>query len=120
MAKISINYLFPPEQIQHLPTWRFVLHFKAPLAHQETRLNEAIAGLKSAKWKIIQFPFGIEHIAFNGKRDTVAVPIEVTQERRSRPTSLADYESDVWKICGHMNGAGFGDLYYEAIDWNET
>ena len=51
---------------------------------------------------------------------TVGVPIQVPEERRRPPNSLADYESDVWKIYRHMVSAGFGDLYYEAIDWRES
>jgi hypothetical protein len=48
------------------------------------------------------------------------VPIEVSPERRRRPSSLAEYESDFWKVCGNMAGAGFtGDIYYEAVDWKE-
>jgi hypothetical protein len=119
VAKTSINYLFPPDQIERLPTWRFVLHFKAPSLFREGRLKKATDGLKSAEWKIIEFPLGLDNLPFDAKAGTVGVPIEVSEERRRRPNSLADYESDVWKVCGHMVGAGFGDLYYEAIDWRD-
>jgi hypothetical protein len=121
VAKTSINYLFPPDQIERLPTWRFVLHFKTPPLLREGGLEgglkKATDGLKSAEWKIIEFPLGFDNLPFDAKAGTVRVPIEVSEERRRRPNSLADYESDVWKVCGHMVGAGFGDLYYEAIDW---
>jgi hypothetical protein len=119
VAKTSINYLFPPDQIERLPTWRFVLHFKAPLLFREGRLKKATDGLKSTEWKIIEFPRGLDNLPFDAKVGTIGVPIEVSEERRWRPNSLADYESDVWRVCGHMVGAGFGDLYYEAIDWRD-
>jgi hypothetical protein len=49
----------------------------------------------------------------------VSVPIEVPDDRRRRPNSLTQYESDVWKIMGNMARCGFGDVYYEAVDWHE-
>jgi hypothetical protein len=103
MAKTSINYLFPPAQIEKLPTWRFVLHFKSPSLFRDRKLREAVDGLKAADWKIIEFPLGLDNLPFDAKAGTVGVPIEVSEERRRRPNSLADYESDVWKVSGHMS-----------------
>ena len=114
-----INYLFPDDQVEELPTWRFVLHFRAPRLFRSGKLKKAINGLRSAEWKIIQFPSGLDNLAFDDKESTVGVPIEVTEERRRRPNSLGDYESDVWKVFYHMLAAGFGDLFYEAVDWKE-
>jgi hypothetical protein len=42
-----------------------------------------------------------------------------SEDRRRRPNSLADYESDVWKVMGIVMCEGFGDVYYEAVDWRE-
>ncbi|HEY7310115.1 MAG TPA: hypothetical protein VH643_12205 [Gemmataceae bacterium] len=119
MTKSSINYLFPPDQILNLPTWRFVLHFMAPPEYHEGMLHKAIAALKAADWKIVTFPFGLDTLSLDESGKAVGVPIEVPEDRRGRPNSLADYESDVWKIMGNMIECGFGDLYYEAVDWQE-
>ena len=119
MAKTSINYLFPPDKITELPTWRFVLHFKAPFLMRGKKIKQAIEALKQAEWKIIQFACDPDTIAFDPEAKTVGIPIEVPEERRHRPDSLSDYESDVWKICGNVIQFGFGDLYYEAVDWQE-
>jgi len=116
----SINYLFPPEQVESLPTWRFIVHFRVPAEYDPASLARAIAGLRSAQWKIVTFPFGLDALRYDAASESIGVPIEVTEEQRRRPGSLADYESDFWKVCGHMAGAGFvGDIYYEAIDWAE-
>lgn len=116
----AINYLFPPDKIHDLPTWRFVVHFKEPPPLDVAALAQAVAGMKSAEWRIISFPFGLDGLSYDPKSQTVGIPIEVPPARRRRPGSLADYESDFWKICGHMAGAGFdGDIFYEAVDWQE-
>jgi hypothetical protein len=116
----AINYLFPPEQIHALPTWRFVVHFVVPPPFNAAALATAVAGMRSAEWKIISFPFGLDALAYDSESQSVDVPIEVSEERRKQPNSLADYESDFWKICGHMGSAGLlGDIYYEAVDWQE-
>jgi hypothetical protein len=118
LAKTAINYLFPSNQITKLPTWRFVLHFMAPADYTPATLASAIADLKAAEWKIVSFPFGLDALSIDPTGKAVSVPIEVPEDRR-RPGSLADYESDVWKIIGNMVASGFGDLYYEAVDWKE-
>lgn len=119
MAKTSINYLFPPEKINELPTWRFILHFKAPMFFKGKKARQAIDALKNAEWKIVGFPTGFDALAINEGTKTLDIPIEVPDERRKRDGSLADYESDVWKIYGNVLQFGFGDLFYEAIDWKE-
>jgi hypothetical protein len=92
----------------------------APPPLDAAALAKAVAGLKSAEWKIISFPFGLDAVAYNAGSQSVDVPIEVLPDRRKKRSSLAEYESDFWKICGHMAGAGFvGDIYDEAIDWRE-
>jgi hypothetical protein len=115
--KTAINYLFPSDQIHRLPTWRFVLHFMVPPNYEPTWLQRAVAQLKAADWKIVTFPFGLDSLALDSTGKAVSVPIEVPEDQRHRKNSLADYESDVWKIMGNMVDCGFGDLYYEAIDW---
>jgi hypothetical protein len=115
----AINYLFPPDQIDNLPTWRFVLHFIVPESFGDADIARAKDRLRNAEWKIIQFPFGIDNLAVSSQSKSLDVPIEVTQERRGRPNALADYESDVWKIFGNLAQCGVGDLYYEAIDWQD-
>jgi hypothetical protein len=119
MANTSINYLFPPDQIHNLPTWRFILHFIAPEHFHETDLKAVKGELKGVEWSIISFPQGIDSIGFDSETGAVDVPIEVPVERRRNSDSLADYESDFWKVCGYMMGAGFWELYYEAVDWVE-
>ena len=119
MANPAINYLFPPDQISKLPTWRFILHFIAPPGFEPAILQRAIGELKAAKWKVVTFPFGLDSLEYNPKTNSVDVPVEVPEASRRRPNGLADYESDFWKITGHMVGCGFGDVYYEAVDWKE-
>ena len=119
MPKVSINYLFPPDQIEELPSWRFVLHFEAPELFRERRTRKAAEQLSSATFRVVTFPFGLDELAYDAKTNTVDLPIEVPQERREQTGSLADYESDIWKIFGNMAECGFGDLYYEAVDWRE-
>ena len=116
----AVNYLFPPDRIGCLPTWRFVLHFVLPSGCEASALAKAVAGMRSAEWKIVRFPFGLDAIAYDPQTHSVDVPVEVPADRRKQPNSLADYESDFWKICGNMGTAGLlGDIYYEAVDWKE-
>jgi len=75
--------------------------------------------LKKAEFKAVQFPLGLDAPIINEPMGTVGVAVEVSQDRRSLTGSLADYESDVWKIYGNMVQHGFGDLFYEAIDWQQ-
>ena len=117
VAKTGISYLFPPDQINNLPSWRFVLHFQAPKLFRERRLKNVSVQLKSATFKAVTFPIDLSALPYDAKQNVVSVPIEVSESRRRQPGSLADYESDVWKIYGNMVECGFGDLYYEAIDW---
>jgi len=53
MGKSGINYLFPPDEILNLPTWRFVLHFVVTPEFHQGLLDQAITNLKAAQWKII-------------------------------------------------------------------
>ena len=117
--KTAINYLFPSDQIHRLPTWRFVLHFMVPPDFRGGSLRQAIRQLKAADWKIVTFPFGLDTLALDPTGQAVSMPIEVLEDQRRREGSLADYESDVWKIMANMVECGFGDLYYEAVDWQE-
>jgi hypothetical protein len=119
MSSSPINYLFPPDQIHNLPTWRFVLHFMVTPQFDQAMLLRAVERLKAADWSIVVFPFGLDGLALDQKGRMVSVPIEVPEDRRRRPDSLAQYESDVWKIIGNMVGSGFGEIYYEAVDWRE-
>ena len=63
--------------------------------------------------------FGVDDLAYEPSSNSVSVPIELPEEARRRPDSLADYESDFWKIAGNMMECGFGDIYCEAVDWEE-
>jgi hypothetical protein len=117
MKTSSINYLFPPDEIANLPTWRFILHFQSPAWFSGYKTSKALAALRACNFKAVQFPLGLENAIINQQEKTVGVAIEVTEERRSLANSLADYESDVWMIYGNMIQHGFGDLFYEAMDW---
>jgi len=116
---MGIKYLFPPDQVLNLPTWRFVLHFEVTSAYQDEHRQQAIIALRTAQWKIITFPFGLDTLTLDSSGRMFSVPIEVPEDRRHRPNSLADYESDVWKVIGNVMGEGFADIYYEAVDWKE-
>ncbi len=116
---VAINHLFPPDKINRLPTWRFVLHFKAPNSSPASQIKSAAEHLKAVSLKATTFPFGVDDLVYQPKNGTVAIAIEVPEARRKQANSLADYESDFWKICAAMIKAGFGDVYYEAIDWKE-
>ena len=123
---MEINYLFPPEEVENLPTWRFVLHFVVTPKYKDSVRKQAIANLKKAEWKIIEFPFSLDDVGLTETGEALSVPIEVPEDRRRRKDSLADYESDVWKVIGNvLSAAGdgakaFGDLYYEAVDWDDV
>ena len=119
MGETSINYLFPPDQIEELPTWRFVLLFKAPFLFRGRKIRQAVTALKQQKWKAIEFPCDLDELEYDSENKVFSVPVEVPEARREMPNSLADYESDVWKIYGNMVECGFGDLYYEAIDFQD-
>ena len=113
----GINYLFPPDTIEQLPTWRFVLHFELPVWFKARKIKKASEALKAiTEWKAIRFTCDLDSLPIN-EEGTLDIAIEVPQERRQQPGSLADYESDVWRITGNMIECGFGDLYYEAIDF---
>ena len=115
--KVAFNSLFPTDRIMDLPTWRFVLHFEAPRLFPDRALRRAIDLLAPLEWKAIQFACPVSELAIHPQTKTLDVPIEVPEARRAKENSLADYESDVWKIFGHVLEAGFGDLYYEAVDF---
>jgi hypothetical protein len=119
MSKVSINYLFPPDQINNLDSWRFILHFKLLNEFRQANLIQVTEKLKNVQWEIIDFPFGLDNLIASDESQTVSIPIEVTEENRSRINALTDYESDFWKVCGNMMENGFGDVYYEAVDWQE-
>ena len=83
-------------------------------------LLAAKENLNSADFSIINFPFGIDEIAYDENNNSVSVPYQVEDEDRAKSNSLELYESDVWKIMGNMAAAGFeADIYYEAIDWQD-
>ncbi|MCA9057229.1 MAG: hypothetical protein KDA96_05830 [Planctomycetaceae bacterium] len=115
----GIHHLFPPEELENLPTWRFRLHFVVTAAWHYGLLPQAIANLLTAEWKIIEFSQGIENINLNDSGEVLTVAIEVTENRRQRSGAREDYESDVWKVIGNVMSDGLGDIYYEAVDWQE-
>jgi hypothetical protein len=122
MSKTRINYLFPPEKINDLLAWHFILHFPYPLFWGKQKLLKANNLLARAEWKIVQFTeAGInQYIQLNLGKRIVSINIDVTENERYNEGSLSKYESDVWKILGIMAECGFsGDVYYEAVDWNE-
>jgi hypothetical protein len=91
----------------------------APTDFRPAMLERAIAQLKATDWKIVTFPNGLDSLSLSDESNAVGVPVEVSEKRRHRPNSLDDYESDFWKINFNMLDCGFGDLYYEAVDWKE-
>jgi hypothetical protein len=115
----GINYLFPPDQINALPTWRFVLHFIAPEPFNESARQKAVVNLAKAEWRIVTFPFGIDNLSYDKTNNSVDGSIEVPEKSRHRHDSLADYESDFWMLAGNMAECGFEEIYYEAIDWQD-
>jgi hypothetical protein len=115
----EINYLFPPEEVENLPTWRFVLHFVVTEKYKESVRKNVIAKLKAAEWKIIEFPYGLDNLELVETGEALSVPIEVPEDRRRGKNSLEDYESDVWKVIGNVLGPAFSDIYYEAVDWED-
>ncbi len=52
---MAVNYLFPPNEINNLPTWRFIFHFIAPGNYNEALRYEVIKKLKNADFEIITF-----------------------------------------------------------------
>ena len=114
----QINYLFPPDTIEQLPTWRFVLHFALPFWFTGRKIAKAEKALQAVtEWKAIRFTCDLDDLPIDEEEGTVDIAIEVPEERRHQPGSLADYESDVWRIIGNMAECGFGELYYEAVDF---
>jgi hypothetical protein len=118
-SNTSITHLFPPESIDELPTWRFVLHVTSPTFFKTRALNKAISALKERDWKVTILCCQPEELTISPRNKTLDVPIEVPEHHRRSPTGLQDYESDFWKLYASLVSAGFGDLYYEAVDWSE-
>lgn len=119
MAKHSINFFYPPDKITTLPTWRFILSFKLPKSANEELIDKAVAVAKTIEFKAIVFPDGIENVTIDVTNYLMNFNVEVKPERRAQTGSLEDYESDVWKLFGHMIECGFGDLYCDSIDWRD-
>ena len=116
----GINYLFPPEEIENLPKWRFYLHFIAPETYKNDMLDQAREKLRNAEYAIIQFPLDFDEIAYEKSDNSISIPFFVSEEDRAKSDSLERYESDVWKIIGNMASVGFqSEIYYEAIDWKD-
>src|SRR5262245_14294882 len=109
----GINYLFPPDQITNLPTWRFVFYF--PGSSESNDVNAASTALKEANFKVVQFPDGLD-LQFDRKTSSVNVKVAVPEDIRRRNNALADYESDVWRILGNMASCGYEEVFYEAVD----
>jgi hypothetical protein len=118
-GKTSLIHLFPPESIHELPTWRFVLHVTSPTFFKTRALNKAISALTNPGWKVTKLSCQPGEVTISPKTKTLDVPIEVPENLRRSPTALEDYESDFWKLYAALVEAGFGDAYYEAIDWRE-
>lgn len=86
----GINYLFPPDQIEQLPTWRFVLHFELPSWFKERKIKKAGQALGAiTEWKAIRFACDLNDIPVNEK-GTLDIAIEVPEERRKQSGSLQD------------------------------
>lgn len=111
----GINYLFPPDQILKLPTWRFIFHFSG--SADPAVVGAASTALKNAEFKIVQFPAGRD-LAFDERSSSVDVVVEVPENIRRRAGAFADYESDVWKILGNLASCGYEEVFYEAVDWS--
>jgi hypothetical protein len=90
-----------------------------PSKFTQTNLSKAVEQLKAIKWKIIKFPFGLDNLTVSEESQTIGIPIEISEAERQGVNALKDYESDFWKVCAGMLKNGFGDIYYEAIDWQE-
>lgn len=116
---MEINYLFPPDVINDLPSWRFVLHFIAPEGASPEIARQVVNGLEAVECDAVEFACEAEDIELDETQNAVSIPIEVPEERRRRENGLAAYESDVWKIIGTMTQLGFSGLYYEAFDWDD-
>lgn len=112
----GINYLFPPDQIANLPTWRFIFHFPGSSAPDD--IEAASRALKVAKFKVVQFPSGLD-LHFDPHTSSVDVNVEVPENIRHQNKVLADYESDVWKILGNMASCGYEEVFYEVVDWTD-
>lgn len=110
----GINYLFPPNQITNLPTWRFIFHFPGSSSPED--INAASKALKQADFKVIQFPAGLD-LGFDPHTSSLDVNVEVPEDVRHQKNALPDYESDVWKILGNMASCGYEEVFYEAVDW---
>lgn len=115
---MAINYLFPPEEINNLPTWRFIFHYVLPRNLDKSVLNKVIEKLKEIEFQVLTFPCGIEKIEYAEVNNSISLPVEVPEAvRRSDEVIIEVYESDVWKIMGNMAGLGLEEVFYEAIDW---
>lgn len=120
MENFRISYLFPPDSIRTLPTWRFVLHFSAPDELLEAGLQQAMARLPGISWKALRPAVPCDQLSIQRQTGSVAVPVEVPPDRRAQAGSLADYESDVWKLVAAMIESGFDQLFYESVDFTHV
>ena len=115
MGKFSLSQNFPPDAVNDLPTWRFVLHFAAPKWFAGRAFDKAAAALHEIEFTAVD----PELIELGKSSKWASMQIEVPPDRRAQEGSLEDYESDFWKICGAMTSCGFGDIVYEAVDWED-
>ena len=95
------------------------LHFQAPQDRREAQTLAAAEQLRSLQLKTVHSRLASTTPCYEAKTDTVAIAIEVPEEGRRQAGSLADHESDFWKIYAAMVACGFGDVYYEAVDWRD-
>lgn len=85
----GINYPFPPDQIDNLPSWRFVFHF--PVESVED-FDAADIGtqLEAIEFEVIEFPRGFEPKFVHG-RSKLKCAVEVTEKARRRRGALGRY-----------------------------
>lgn len=117
--KSSINYLFVPERINELPSWRFILHFESPILFKGKAIQKAITELANLDLQAVSFEDDLSKLKHDRQSGCVPLAIGVTEAYRMQPNALETYESDFQKIYAVMLECGFGGLFYEAVDWRK-
>lgn len=119
MGKPGINYLFPPDAIDDLPSWRFQYHFKTPFFGAAKKLRKAAEQIRTVDFKVLVITSDLDQLQIDKKDGAVTIAAEVPEEIRQTEAGREDYESDFWKLWGNMLEFGFKDVFYEAVDWQD-
>src|SRR5207249_3788955 len=101
-APCSILTRFDTSKIHELSTWDFWLHFQIPAGVSDQRLLECVSQLSSKPLVAANASSALTLENFRPAERLYSVALNVPEERRRQPDALSAYESDMWRVMGHM------------------